>query len=291
MDEVNIHNNDIEIGGNWMSNGSSDCHANGIYLYSDGHADPESSSLTNSEWYNNYIHGPMLYWTNFPPGSKWGATATSFAHFDYGTIDDAIMYNNLFIAGPYLNTSVAPNPSNGVVSWSATNTDARFWNNTVVGTFTAACFAGKAMDIRNNVCVDANKLSITLPVPTSDYNNNYDFVHYANYTGGPEYDTLAAWQTYLGGCPNDDNECNSITDNPNLDAVYKPPAGSPIVGAGQDLTSYCTSYTALCYDRPNTVGAGSASTVGNARPSGSAWDIGAYQYIAGNSAGRARLRR
>ncbi|MDR3582908.1 MAG: hypothetical protein P4L62_00910 [Candidatus Pacebacteria bacterium] len=296
MDAIDVYDNDIEMGANWMSLDGNDCHANGIYLYSDGHPNLTSSTLTNAQFYNNYIHGPFAYWTNFPSGSVYGCTG--FFHYDYGAGSGNIFFNNLVVAGPYINTSASPNPSNGAVSWADLETLPKMWNNTVIGPWPGSwCFAGGTEaggvsqssdpDIRNNVCVNvADGTYDGFYKSQADYNDENSF--YAADIQGTGY-SLANWKTALGdsctGTPPNatpaNRECNSIATAPALSLSYVP-TGAPLVQAGGNLSSYCATYPALCYDKPLTVGAGSGATAGAARPSSGAWDIGAYQYQSGS---------
>lgn len=274
-----IYNNDIEMGANWMSVNGNDCHLNGFYFW----ADNKSSHVENLQFYNNYIHGPFSSWANFPSNGVFGCTG--FFHYDIGAGSGNAFFNNLVVAGPYLNAGISSNPSNGVVSWADLETLPKIWNNTVVGPFTSPCFGGGTAltafhtssnpDMRNNICLNGNMLYNGYFAPESDYNDIAT-------TGGvisnllqpTPYMGLSAWQTALGGgCPNaSGNECNSLTTAPNLDANYQPQAASPVVRRGENLTSFCAKYPALCYDK-----------AGNLRPVTGAWDIGAYQYMGGVS--------
>lgn len=82
--------------------------------------------------------------------------------------------------------------------------------------------------------------------------------------------TFATWKSQSGEGTHSIFNASSLS----LDANFHPSAGSPLIGAGVDLTSSCSgNLTALCSD-----------LAGVARPNGSAWDVGAYQFAAATQA-------
>jgi hypothetical protein len=84
---------------------------------------------------------------------------------------------------------------------------------------------------------------------------------------------FAAWQS----CGWD---AHGKTATVTLNSDYTLPSGSPLIGAGANLTSL--GITALLTGAPQTFGAqGSCGTGCAARPSTGAWDVGAYPYAAG----------
>jgi hypothetical protein len=103
---------------------------------------------------------------------------------------------------------------------------------------------------------------------TSNYNDYYNC--YATSATCWNEITFANWQS--AGNTYGAQDANATLGNPNLSAGYVPSSGSAVILAGQNLTSNCATIPALCFD-----------TAGNARPASGAWDIGAYQYVAGPS--------
>lgn len=125
--------------------------------------------------------------------------------------------------------------------------------------------------------------------PYSVLDTDY-FVYYDPTTSGSAgwwvknttYNSPSAWKTGCtsgGGSPCD---ANSVYGNPLLDSNYRLQAGSPAIGAAQNLTSSCTGQMApLCYDKPPNVGYGGSLGGNSARPATGGWDVGAYQYSSG----------
>jgi hypothetical protein len=75
--------------------------------------------------------------------------------------------------------------------------------------------------------------------------------------------TLAQWRTALGGCAGSGNECASMSSDPLLSVAFVPISiSSPGVDTGANMSLYFTT------DYANT-----------SRPQGTAWDIGAYEFI------------
>src|SRR5262245_40084448 len=86
---------------------------------------------------------------------------------------------------------------------------------------------------------------------------------------------LALWRSWLlGAFPASGGDTHGFAQtNMSIDATTgRPLAGSPLIGAGQNLNSICSGQPnpglgALCFD-----------AAGTARPVAGAWDIGAYQF-------------
>jgi hypothetical protein len=257
---VNIYNNKIYDSyvwdGCWSGTGDDQCtggkwnHRDGIHTWGN---------------YSGYTLGPINIYNNEFFGD-WGVSAhiTAYVYLTDYTYP-AYIYNNLMVA------TVAP-PSNAFIDLGTYGTGSAYiYNNTIKSTSntntggTAIYFANAGAwtaDIRNNI-ISTTYMGIYDPggiaTITADYNNYYN-VH----TVGRRsvwYDELTKWQTSLGGCPVSDNECNSITSNPQLTASYALPLGSPAIDAGTDLSAIFTT-DILGYTRQNP------------------WDIGAYDYAA-----------
>ena len=104
----------------------------------------------------------------------------------------------------------------------------------------------------------------------SDYNDFYSAATGFYVQGVGSY-TFSEWQR-LG------YDAHSITSNPALSSSYVPQSGSPVIGAGTNLTSTCSGQPnpglgALCYD-----------AAGNPRPVSGAWTTGAYNYVSNGPA-------
>jgi hypothetical protein len=122
----------------------------------------------------------------------------------------------------------------------------------------------------NNFVAGCNALILSgglAPTMTMDYNvyancsNSYNCWSF----GSADTSNFATWQGTYGYDSHSVNDQASTTGGLNSSGV--PQAGSPVIGAGTNLTNL--GITALDSD-----------LAGNARPSTGAWDIGAYEYSA-----------
>jgi hypothetical protein len=266
LTDISIYNNDIAIGAQWTSP-SDKYHHNGMIAWSD---QSNPGTITNAHIYNNYVHGP----TTLPGGytNPTDVLGTGFVFIQYTYATGIKIYNNLF-AGE---TSDVGNGYIYLEYIRATGTE--IYNNTIIGFGNAGRCIGfisnidATVTIKNNICsgtglgIDARQGVGNHTVTVVADNNLYYGITRLGVSNDPTYhDTLAAWQTYLGGCPGTGRECNSIITNPDLNANYTPKVTSPVVGKGVNLTS--RRITALNSDKG-----------GVARPSNEAWDMGAYAY-------------
>jgi len=260
---INIYNNEITDWDNWQCpSNSAFCtdktdtyHSDGIFIYG-WRGNPITANI-----YNNYIHGTlgpasataMIY-------CSWGGGAAG-----YGSTCN--IFNNLLVEEPSSNTN------NQMLITMRYTGGHQIYNNTFVGQTTAAGIAmyisGNESKVKNNIVVDKKwaiySLYATTPedlfTTTADCDYNIWSVQsgdkFGVNNGATRYD-WSEWQA-LG------YDANSTTTNPNLSGTYYPQATSPGLAVGADLTS--VGITALNSDRD-----------GDARPSGSAWDIGAYNF-------------
>ncbi|MGO9531624.1 MAG: hypothetical protein ACLP3B_10650 [Syntrophobacteraceae bacterium] len=277
-----------------------------------------------------------LYIYNNVFGGDWGANCTSPIYMnepDQGKITNAYVFNNVF----YNNHSGPYSWANGICVQSGNSTTTSGGNSTGNGPIaiynnTVICesagdpgmiSSGNGIDFRNNLqqgCVQffGTGGGLSSVLTEMDYNyyanpvggsgsNSFGFLGYSVGAGSGTFASqFAAWKTIVQGTDvnptaNSTNETHSgiqtgaITQ---LSSTGVPSAGSPTIGAGQNLTTAGVSLSigsnSLCTESggpwPCCTGAGTGSCpynplaydiAGNARPSSGAWDIGAYQSTAG----------
>jgi hypothetical protein len=247
---LSLYGNDISNFQNWDDNGNSN-HHDGIHIWSYNSGDVISTSLV----YNNYIHGDFgnnfnaaIYTeaegfsTNMPTPAYFNniiVDQDSVTHLGCGEICLDIL-NAPLVAN---NTVSAPSGFGSVgISLYYTTSSTLVYNNTIQQVEEAVGLASASFGT------------------ASDYNNYY----LIGSNGWNFSSTFAAWKT---ACSCDSHGSNT---NPNLNGIYQPTSGSPLIHAGTNLTSL--SITALNSDY-----------AGLARPTTGAWDIGAYQYAASAS--------
>ena len=245
--------------------------------------------LTHLFIYNNYIYGDMRSGSTAGILCAWSANGALTGSNNL----ECDIYNNV------INMTAA-----GSAIWiNECLPDQKIYNNTLYGNVGgsavistlydrsgARCgvIMGTTITEANNVIANASSLisagntgsggtpnSFTRTITSSDYNA---FSLSANYPNGRVFDSADyktwnvsdgshnPWTAQVGG-PFDLHGLYNDTLNINT-TTWIPNVGSPVIVAGQDLTSLCSTYTGLCNDK---AGAG--------RPNGSAWDIGAYQYV------------
>jgi hypothetical protein len=156
----------------------------------------------------------------------------------------------------------------------------RIYNNTFIDHGTGMGIDTEpASDIKNNLFYNNTvPVAIHQPIDTSthsDYNilfytGEMYMVTFVPVTGNGLFYSLADWRT------NFNLDLNSLTRDPLLvrpDLVsgnYHLQASSPAINSGMNLASYCADTPELCLDKD-----------GKPRPQSAAWDIGAYEYVAG----------
>ena len=170
-------------------------------------------------------------------------------------------------------------------------------NNTGISNQPGAGATGIVFSNSANTTIENNAmggLGILISEPTGALGSSLtvmDYNAYENcssfncfYASGVDSGSFAVWQA--GNCTGSANTCDphgkaslssSTYFNLNASCVAgavgpscAPLAGSPLIGAGANLTALCGTLSALCSD-----------IAGNPRPSTGNWDIGAYEYGSG----------
>jgi hypothetical protein len=261
LSNLHIYGNDISNAANWDDSVNNTFHHNGIFLF----IEASTTTMPGVQIYNNYIHGDM------------GARETGHIFLDgdgngaAGSWTGALVFNNLlsetgtnhpsnglFIA--YLN-----GPSGNAPTTSVYNNVFAFSSNTG-----GRCFmldAANKVNLKNNVFVNCG-VALYLPdqaatLLTSDHNSFYGNTGVASdiHLSGLAL-TLAQWQTLSAAAYRTGLDLNSVATDPHLSAGYAPQTGSPLIGAGANLSSL--GVTALNSDKAGV-------------PRLTVWDIGACQ--------------
>lgn len=254
---ISIHDNEIYDlapywDGTWNS-GSSWNHIDGVQMW----GGDSTHEYSNIDIYNNYFHGDF------------GEHCTGWIYME-GYFPDVDIWNNLFV-------NSAEKPAHAFIAVEADyeSSYANVFSNTMIGKGSSSAGGTGLMlrytdpTIKNNIFKDLYVVISTDAGTvnfTSDYNDFYN-VGNIGHINSSWYSTLSSWQSFLGGCPGSDNDCNSITTDPGLDTGYKPASEtSSVVDAGTDLSA------TFNYDKD-----------GVSRPQGAGWDIGAYEFVIGTN--------
>ena len=270
INQVVIHDNEVQNWNNWAPMVSV-CHGNGLMWFNgDGVTNfgaGKGICVSGSPClvYNNYLHGDLS-------GGILASSPSGFISPEDNN-QGGYIFNNLVVNTC---TGLSPSRSCGIPLYhlEAGGGGVSFLNNTVDSSNGAPCVLLTpitASDIvENNVGVNCSSFENIRPAVftiTSDYNNAFGIVGalwICDNTGlGPP--TCLSLATFQGTPYFQD--IHSTTSNPLLVGFYRLSAGSPMRGAGVDLTGL--GITALDSD-----------LAGNARPNGSAWDVGAFQFNA-----------
>lgn len=229
------------------------------------------------------IRGEILglnYFNNVVTGN-YGGCATGAVFFE-GYTGNENLYNNLFLI-----TYTQENA--GIVNLNGFNIG--FYNNTIIGNLQTGdqCFdIGYSSDssfpytpsisFENNVVENCSSLVVQYNTPTLvawDHNGYGELPNRGTVVyNGTWYYSLASWQA---ACACDSHSVipgGGIAGSLNIASTGVPQAGSPVIGAGVNLTSLGT--TAL--DSDSSAG---GTRMPSARPASAAWDIGAFSYSSG----------
>jgi hypothetical protein len=255
-----IHDNVMHDWSNW-GDANNQNHHDGIFVFTAA----SGQQINGLQIYNNRLYGNLeaisgyIYIEDDNAGRP---------------ISNAYVFNNVIY-----NTSSAVSVFAPIYDWS---TGAFVFNNTIVGPQdgpnggNAYLLYGTGSTLRNNIfmtCSNALVVNTTASIASSDYNAFYGCQNVAVYQG-TYASTLVSWQKHTG-IP----DAHGVNSNPLLNPNSTPPyqlsgTSSPAYQAGVNLSQYCGVAPALCTDAS-----------GNPRPTGGAWDIGAYQLSSGTKAG------
>ena len=267
---VNIFNNDISSTSNWIEPGN--------YFHTDGVI----------AWGDIGVQITVFLFNNSFHDTSYGTAAFYCTYGQAGSGCRSYVFNNIFSAPANTNIPVRFMADSGFLLGPH-----YVFNNTFVNNFAMVMIAGDnaSVSIEDNLVLEgpadgyfyskpngANTLSSVLS--TADYNSFYGGRGFSFQGGG-----YWCWPQSGGspsGCSSDFSgpwvntgfDTHSISGNPLLDANYRPTSSSPVIGAGTNLTSLCSTIAPLCYDKD-----------GNARPSSGPWTIGAYQYATSGAGG------
>ncbi len=256
----NVHDNDISDYTNWQYPTGA-YHTDGVIAFGD-------SSVLTPQIYNNYFHGDL------GAGSPTGFVFCTYGTAGNGSGSSCTIFNNLFVGTGYSATHDA-----AIYFHSGSGTNAlgphSIYNNTFSG-FQFHIYVETDATIHytivNNLFIGGAATYFTegnsngYGQLTMDHN---DF--FGGRSSGPwnwnnsTISTFKAWQAACG-C-----DASSAVGNPNLDASFRPQAGSPAIGVGSALVGLGIS--ALNADK----GAQPRGASGPCTPGVSGcWDAGAY---------------
>lgn len=240
-------------------------HKDGIHVFGGGSG---TYSVDNFYFYNNYAHG------------NWGTCPTGWVFVEAGGTDahlkNGYFWNNVGIVDP----SAAANTTGWFTVASGISGVQKILNNTFIGAnntdntlcLNLAILAGVTAQ-NNTISNCGDPIQINSSTVVSVNNNFYGtscgnggncFIWNGSFTG-----SFAAWKTACS-CDGASHQNSS----PLLNSDGSPKASSPVIQAGTDLTSTATGALASLSSDTTLGGA----RVAVARPSGTAWDDGAYQY-------------
>jgi len=254
---VNIYGNDATNWVNWDEPGNG-YHHNFVHAFTNL---PGANLTGTLQIYNNKVIGDI------------GAHATSMIFLENnnggsgGTMGTWYIFNNIFNKTnanvPTSSGIVAPQSDNGFLL-----------NNTIIdagGTggnaFNCVNFYGTGWTMKNNVLIGCGTYVYQEGSSITATNNDY----YG--AASPQWIFRSTWSSSLSSWQASCNcDSSSIATNPNLTTSYAPNTGSPVIGAGQNLTSL--GIAALTSD-----------IAGSPRPGSGAWTLGAYGSGSGSTTG------
>jgi len=215
--------------------------------------------------YSGNTLGPLNIYNN-KIGGDFGEHTTSWIYLTDYTLPVTI-YNNIFYG-------TAEGPAGGYVGYHnyGASGELEFYNNVIDGPSSGNTggmglyMTGQtcAASIKNNVFKDLyigiyDRYGSDGSTLDTDYNDFYNVGTVGRDADG-WYTSLNDWKTNVS------DEANSITDNPDLNANYKPDEGDdPVVNAGVALNGTFTT------DKDGTT-------------RGTTWDMGAYEFSEGGFA-------
>lgn len=257
---ANIHDSTWGPTANWDATGCP-YHHDGIHIWGTG-----GGEVLGVNYYNNLVTG------------NYGGCPTGAVFFE-GYTGNENLYNNLFL-------TTYSQQNSPIVAISGFNVG--FFNNTIIGALQSGdqCFGieenGDAstpftpsITFKNNTVENCHDLIDQQNTPTL---TAWDHNSYGELPGGSTlvyngtwYYTLASWQAVCACDSHSVIPSGGITASLNLNASGVPQSGSPVIGAGVNLSAL--GFPALNSDTSD----GDVRTP-VARCVTTAWDIGAFSY-------------
>lgn len=265
---IYIHDNHFGEMGNWGT-GSGFCdHQDGVHFWA---GQGNSSTISGLYLYDNTFDGNPSDTPPLPVGTQAGCTA---GIYEETAVSNVYIFNNLINWPNTASCFAAFQFSGGSNDWA--------WNNTSIaaGTTSGTNFRqnGDNASFMNNVLNGQNTVMYWVKGSAAQTSSGTGYGWLTNvYTNvgtntfsylGSNTNSLSTWQGDLGAGTGQDAGSQLLAQNAlGLDSNGHPLAGSPVIGAGTNLTSLCTgALVSLCTDH-----------AGNPRPTIGNWDIGAYQ--------------
>jgi hypothetical protein len=252
LTSARIHGNNCHDFSNWDT-ASNAFHHDGVHLYA-----LNGGTFRDVQIYNNIFSGD--------PGNN----ATSFI-YTQGAITNSYFFNNVLLtaAGKYFSNGVLCAGGDGIA----------IYNNLIFGgtSTSGLCLAasGTGIAVRNNVISRCSGL-VSLAAGTTFVNRGLDHNIYGpgeNWKSGSTfYYTFEQWKAASG----ESSHSLSASDL-KVDSSGQPLSGSPLIGAGANLTFH--SIAPLNADR-----------LGRGRSTCGAWDAGAYNHVPGPTASTSSRR-
>jgi hypothetical protein len=224
------------------------------------HLYTENTAIASANYYDNVFFG-----------STGQHTTSQLVYFEAdasgSTFNNCNVYNNICKRS----TENYGNFGAIAVGGVGTVTNALIANNTLLGNSSAygilVSGTNNHAKIENNIIKGWGEGGIyytAAPGVTWDHNFYSGNTNLGELSNATTYNTLSAWQTGLGGT-NEAHGINNAASGISTDGM--PDAGCPAIDAGTSLATFFTTDYA-----------------GITRPQGPAWDIGAYEYVAGTAA-------
>jgi len=262
-DYVNIYQNEMTDWANWFFPTGTPYHLDGLLIASG------AGNIIHAYVYSNYIHG------DFVNGSPTGFIFCTYGVSGSGS--SCTIFNNLLVGTGHTSTG-----GQGIYFHSSDGNPLGphfIYNNTLFGFGTGEIYmdgdSTQTYTVKNNIFVSNHGSYISInSTPRANFNsdNNVFFGgrNLGGNTGGfPGGENLAAWQ-------GQGEDAHSVEADPNLSSTWHiQSSSSPAVQKGANLTSL--NLNPLDAGKPSVVGLKALSD-GIVRPSGAAWDVGAYPF-------------
>jgi hypothetical protein len=255
LSNVNVFGNNIHDYSNWDTPGDV-WHHDGIHIW--GYNDDGSDTITGVNIYNNKFGGCV--------GNN--VTAHIFVEANGGSTTNVSIYNNTLI------DTCNGQDTDGLLT-TGQDGGYKIYNNTFIGTSGDTCAGTSSspnVTFVNNVVSGCGMLQYVASgggfASGGLHNNIYANCSSSNCFAFPGGYTasLAAWQSYT----KQDASPSAYDASASLSSAGVPQSGSPVIGAGANLTSL--SLGSLL----GITGPLDTDIIGNPRPVTGAWTAGAY---------------